>query len=236
MTRLLLSLLLLPAMAQEPSNDAPAASPATAASNDAPAGETGAVTYTVANSGTDVYVVVYKDPSTAFSGQAHDHVLYASKVMGTITWPQGDDPSGCSVKVDVPVADLVVDPPGFRAKAGIDPDDTISDSQKSKVKDNMWGASQLDRAKHPNVTFVADRCEKKGDRIAVTGDFTLRGVTQRITVPMQVEASPTGFRARGGFETSHTAFGFKPYSAFLGAVRNQDKLTFSLTFKATPQG
>ncbi len=39
---------------------------------------------------------------------------------------------------------------------------------------------------HPTMTFKSKKIKKKGKNYMVTGDFTLKGVTKEITIPMQV--------------------------------------------------
>ena len=41
------------------------------------------------------------------------------------------------------------------------------------------------------------------------------------------------FRARGGFTASHRDFGFEPFTAAMGAIRNDEGLTFQLDVVGT---
>lgn len=55
--------------------------------------------------------------------------------------------------------------------------------------DHMRSEQWLNASKHPTITFRAVRTVfRQGNVYDVTGDFTLHGVTRRITVPVEVRA------------------------------------------------
>src|SRR5690606_17746225 len=132
-----------------------------------------------------LWVTVYADRSALASRFAHDHAIAATDYTGRVTWPTSD-PSLCSVSFDVPVRSLWPDPPGFRERAGIDPDDSVGDPAKRTIVDNMLGKHQLDAAHHPTITFRSQRCDGVAGQVRVTGDLTIRGVTRSVTVPLQI--------------------------------------------------
>ena len=68
-----------------------------------------------------------------------------------------------------------------------------------------------------------------------TGNLTIRGVTKEITTPLRISIEGARFTAEGQFTVNHTDFGFKPYSAALGTIRNADPLEFHLSLVATGQ-
>ncbi|MGI8669650.1 MAG: YceI family protein [Aridibacter sp.] len=53
----------------------------------------------------------------------------------------------------------------------------------------------FDSAKFPEMTFKSTKVAKSGDNLMVKGDFTLRGVTKSITIPVKVAGFVDG---RGG--------------------------------------
>jgi polyisoprenoid-binding protein YceI len=162
-----------------------------------------------------LYVLVTREPGTLASGLAHDHVVAASGWSGRVEWGDG----ACAVTVEVPVASLVVDDPAWRARAGLEK--TVSERQRAQVRASMLAEGQLYAEAHPTIRFAADRC----DAARVDGDLTLRGVTTRVSVPLTVTADAGRIHATGRFPIRATQFGFAPYSAFLGAVKNRDEMT-----------
>lgn len=201
----------------------------------ASAQDAAARTYVAKPERSDVYVVIRNDTTASLARLGHDHVIYAKSFDGRVTWPE--DPGGpCKVSFRIPVKELVVDPPGLRAKAGLD-DNTIDDGQKDKLKQNMWGSSQLDATDHPYVTFEADTCPGGTGTVQVAGTLTVRGVGQPVKAAMTVSIAEDGtFKAKGTFQTTHEAHGFKPFRASPFGPRNQDALAFTVDVVALPEG
>ncbi len=189
-------------------------------------------TYALSASQSDLYVVIRNDTSATLARMGHDHVIYATGWSGTVTWP-ADGVAGCKVNIKVPVMKLVVDPPGLRAKAGLD-ENTITDDDKSKLSKNMWGSAQLDADAFGSITYTSTACTPKGDAVEIAGTLTVRGTAAPVTLTMKVDANEAAFVASGTFETSHTALGFKPFAATAFGPRNQDRLTFAIRTKGTP--
>jgi len=201
----------------------------------AAAEEPAAQTYVAQVDRSHVYVVIRNDTTASLARLGHDHVIYAKTFDGRVTWPTA--PGGpCNVSFRIPVDQLIVDPPGLRERAGLD-DNTIDDGQKSKLKQNMWGKSQLDASDHPHVTFEATTCPGGTGTVPITGKLTIRGVAQSIQVPMTISLSDDGtFKAKGTFSTTHEAHGFNPFRASPFGPRNTDKLAFTIDVVAVPQG
>jgi len=73
---------------------------------------------------------------------------------------------------------------------------TASVNTRVERRDNhLRTADFFDVEKYPEMTFKSTKVEKKGDMLAVTGDFTLRGVTKSIVLPVKVVGFVDG---RGG--------------------------------------
>ncbi|HEY3226339.1 MAG TPA: YceI family protein [Planctomycetota bacterium] len=87
-----------------------------------------------------------------------------------------------SVSLTVPVASM---------KTGIDMRD-------EHLRSEMW----LDAKKFPEITFVSKKVERDGDaenRVKVTGDFTMHGVTKEIAVTVSWKELPAEAAKKGGF-------------------------------------
>jgi polyisoprenoid-binding protein YceI len=63
----------------------------------------------------------------------------------------------------------------------------------------------LDIANHPTITFRSTGAAYDGETVELTGDLTVRGVTQKVTVPFTFEGSATDpfGNQRLGFEGQH---------------------------------
>lgn len=49
----------------------------------------------------------------------------------------------------------------------------------------------FDAQKYPTITFVSKRAEKQGDETVLVGDFTMRGVTKEISLPVKLSGPIT---------------------------------------------
>lgn len=194
---------------------------------DALAGE--ARTYQLDASSSRLWVLVKYDRSALIAG--HDHVVQASTFDGTVTW-NPDDPSVCDVRISFPVTALVVDPGDTRTAAGLG--GTTSDGDKAKIKENFEGKSQLHASSFPTISFQSTSCEASGAGTKVTGDLTMRGVGARVSAVMTVEAGDT-FHAKGSFTGTHGQWGFSPFTALLGSLKNDDTLGFHIDVRGTPK-
>jgi polyisoprenoid-binding protein YceI len=169
-------------------------------------------------------VLVRYERGTALASMAHDHVVAATGWTGTVSWVEGE-PQRCEISVSVPVSGLVVDPPGSRTRAGL-PGETPAED-RGKILENLSGDRQLDGDRFPKITFRSTSCTPQGEKILVAGTLSLHGVSRAIEVPMEIEAGER-FAARGAFSISGESFGFQPFRAAMGAVRNQDRLAFTI--------
>lgn len=190
-------------------------------------------TYALATAGSDVYVVIRNDTDATLARLGHDHVVYAQRFTGSVTWPNADG-GACAIDIRLPVASLVIDPPGLRAKAGLD-DRTVDDGDKEKIRANMWSASQLDSKSFSEIRFQGNKCSGRTGQVKVDGTLTIRGKAKAVSVTMKVDATPTKFSASGSFDATHTAFDFKPFAASMLGPRNQDRLSFTVSVVGTPK-
>ncbi|MFN7143187.1 MAG: YceI family protein [Myxococcota bacterium] len=186
-------------------------------------------TYRLDTDASALYVQVFRDERTIGAGLAHDHVVAATGWTGEVRWDLAD-PTACEVRITVPVAGLRADEDAARRRVGEEP---LSEGQRAKIAESMRGPSQLDAAAFPTITYTATRCEPSGDTVRVTGALTVHGVTRTVTTPMRVTADGTTFTARGTFRAKATDFGFAPYRALAGALRNRDEMTFTVDVKGS---
>ena len=179
-----------------------------------------------------LYVQVYKDPDTLASSLSHDHVVRATGWTGTATWDPTNT-AACKVDISVPVASLETDADDLRKKVGYDT--VLDESQRAEVKEHFLAADQLNAAANPNITFKSTKCEGSGSAVKVTGNLTIRGVAKSVTVPMNITADGKAFSAKGSFTVNHTDFGFQPFSALLGQLKNKNEMRFTIDVKGAAQ-
>ncbi len=166
------------------------------------------------------------------SALAHDHVVRATRFSGSISGDPGN-PATAAVRVTVPVAGLAVDEPEMRRKHGLDK--LLSESDRQEIQSTMRGERQLDAEKYPDISFRSVSVERRTtDEFLLTGDFTLHGTTRRITFPVTGRLSEGTLHATGSFDFNQSDFGITPYSLFLGAVRNQDRVRLIFDLTAAP--
>lgn len=101
----------------------------------------------------------------------------------------------------------------------------------AKLTDELHGADWFDAARYPTATFVSTRVVPTGVGTAdVTGNFTLHGVTQPLTLQVRAlgaginpidKAYTIGFQATGTLRRS--TFGIKTYVPMVG-----DEVTLSI--------
>ena len=171
-----------------------------------------------------LYINVYKDPEALGAALAHDHAIQAVGWSGKATW-DSDDVSACNISVTVPVNNLQVDRTETRKLAGLEGE--VSDSQRADITKNMLAEGQLNAETHSSITFQSTECSGEGQKITLKGQFTLRGVTNSITVPVTVSTAE-GIRIKGSFKIKATDYGFEPYSAMFGQIRNSNEMKVSL--------
>jgi len=72
--------------------------------------------------------------------------------------------------------------------------------------DHLRSPDFFDAKSHPTITFTSKRVEKSGDQIILVGDFTMRGVTKELRLPLTLSKplkDPSG-AIRVGLETKTT--------------------------------
>ncbi len=69
----------------------------------------------------------------------------------------------------------------------------------------------------------------------MTGKLTMRGTSKTVTANMTVNADGSKLSAKGSFTASHADFGFSPFSAILGTLKNDEALSFSIDVEGAAQ-
>ena len=109
-----------------------------------------------------------------------------SEFVGTVV-VDAEDPSKSSANVVIEVASV----------------DTRNADRDGHLRTNDF----LDVANHPQITFHSTSVELKGEeKVLLTGDLAIRGVTQRVTLDFAYDGAATDpfGNHRLGFEGTHT--------------------------------
>ena len=160
----------------------------------------------------------------------HDHVVQATTFSGRVTY----DPSApalSSVAAEVHTATLKVDDAETRRRFGLE--GQLSASDVAEIDKSMKAEGQLDVSRFPTITFTSTTITPETpDRYLVAGQLTIRGVTRAVQFPATVTVDGTVVRATATFTVMQSAFGYKPYSALLGAIKNKDAVTLHIDLVA----
>lgn len=191
-----------------------------------------ATAYTFDAASSQLYVQVFRDETTMGSDLAHDHVVLATGWSGSMSLDP-DNVAACNITVEVPVAGLSPDLPDLRRKVGYTT--TLTDAQQAQVKQHLQGDDQLAASLFPTVRFESTSCSGTLAALVVKGTLTVGNTRAPVQIAASAQAADGGLRVRGGFETTHQALGFQPYSAFFGTLKNKQPLKFSLDVRARPR-
>ena len=165
-------------------------------------------------------------------GFAHDHVVEATEVSGTVEYDPAR-PEASSVMIEARTATLRIDDPAARHRVGVEGE--VSESERADVVKAMRAPDQLDVARFPTIRFASTRVVPEGEgRLQITGGLTIRGVTQEVTFPATVTLENGTLRGRATLRFLQSSFGYRPYSALLGAIRNKDEVSLEVDLVARP--
>jgi len=169
------------------------------------------------------------------SALAHDHFVHASDYEATLTVDR-NAPESMEFSIELPAEKLRFDAADAEKEwfpklkdAGIveEPFSELSGKNRGKIRQSGLGEDQLDAQNHPTLKArVAAIQPIDNPDSAYTHEaeleFTVRGKTKTRTVKANItfDENELSVTAVGAF--NFTDFDIEPYSAFLGAVRNED--------------
>jgi polyisoprenoid-binding protein YceI len=189
----------------------------------------GAATFTIDPGQSALVVQIFKDGVAA--RLAHDHVVQARTFSGTIAYdPQNPDASAIQVKVEV--ESLQADDPATRRKLGLEGGEP-SAKDRADIEATMKSDDQLAAARFPSITFASTSIVKQPDgRFLVTGRLTIRGIAHEVKFPAQVSMEGGLLRGRAQLAFKQSSFGYQPYRAALGAIKNKDEVILHMDLGA----
>jgi polyisoprenoid-binding protein YceI len=165
--------------------------------------------------------------SGLFSGAGHTHEVVAPAVSGKILLDPKD--------LRQAQITLTFDASALKVTGKGEPAKDVPEVQRVMLSEKV-----LDVANYPTIVFRSQHVDAQAEtggliRLRVTGDITLRGVTRRIEVPVDVRLESARLTATGTLMIKQTAFGITPVTAGLGTVKVRDEVSVTFTFTASPQ-
>jgi polyisoprenoid-binding protein YceI len=189
-----------------------------------------AATYKVDTAKSELVVQLFREGIA--SALAHDHVVRATQYTGTVNF----DPAaatGASIQLEVRALGLEADEPAMRAK--YETRGELSEKDRQKINATMHSEKQLNTSKFQTISFKSTNIQEQANgKYMVTGNLTIRGKTNRVSFPATAELKDGVFYGKGQIKFKQSSFGYEPYSAFLGAIRNQDGVVLNVNIVADP--
>ncbi|MEV5549716.1 YceI family protein [Streptomyces sp. NPDC052309] len=143
----------------------------------------------------------------------HDLTIEATRWSGNAV-VVASEPGKSSVTVTVETGALSV----REGTGGLKP---LSDADKAQIERLLASEALLDTAEHPTITFRSTSITGTPAEFEITGDLTIKGRTR----PVTVHGGSDGDGMVCGWATvTQSAFGIKPYSAFMGALKLADEV------------
>ena len=194
------------------------------------------------------YFLVVTHKGGFAAGLAHDHLVAANGYVAHLAFDP-DDPVSARFELELEAEKLVIDDPGIHRRLfarlsevsvlGSAPK-SVSGSTRRKIRKAMLGHRQLDAESFPTIRVSA----------TVSGPLPAADIfSHEVLVVFEVRGQRAERQARVRYtyrkgrlevealgEFLFTDFGIKPYSAMLGAVRNQDRFHVYLRLTAVEEG
>jgi hypothetical protein len=96
----------------------------------------------------------------------------------------------------------------------------LSDGDKRTIEENIV-RDVLRADRYPEIRFVSDAAESRGDELVITGTLALHGCER----PLVVSARRDGERWTADVRIRQPDFGIRPYRAMLGTLRIRPDVT-----------
>ncbi len=177
---------------------------------------------------------------------AHNHLVVAGDFEASLGFDP-ENPKATTFRFEASAAQLTVDDPAAQsrwyariAELGIlsEPFGEVSEGDRAKIHKSMVGKKQLDVERHPKIRAEIVSVTKGGSAQPEGFPFSVRlrveivgkSVEKTLAGRFEHHGGRLAFEAFGEF--AFTDFGIEPYSAMLGAVKNDDPFHIYVFFEA----
>jgi polyisoprenoid-binding protein YceI len=185
------------------------------------------VAYTLVPEQSQVVAVLRREG--ALSVLAHDHVLVARHLDATLQVAL-TDLERSTAELSLKVADLMVDASADRRAAGLA--DSLEDDSRAEIRDTMLSDAGLDAARFPEIRMRLLRARGAPSEADLTVVLRIHGVEKEYSVFATVLPLGERIRIRGTFELLQSDHGIRPYTALLGAIAVEDRVTVTFDLVA----
>ncbi|MEM7349647.1 MAG: YceI family protein [Acidobacteriota bacterium] len=180
--------------------------------------------------------------------KAHNHLIAAPVSEAKLSFDPAE-PMNASFRLDFAAEQLAVDPwdleqtwyPRLETLGILDePFTEIADKDRQKIRKSMLSDDQLDAAKFPRISAEVTRLEEGASThggvefpYSAKLRFNVHGqnVEKTVAARYELEGAILKVEALGTFQ--FTEFGIEPFSAFFGAVKNEDGFHLYLNLAGT---
>ncbi len=161
-----------------------------------------------------IYAYVSSEGLMKNLGIAHDRTIIGR--LPAITIDTGSDPA-----FEVPV-ELVIDSTALAADAG-----DLNRLERREFNRNLHGRQVLDSRRHPTIQF-SGRFAGTLDGGQLDGEIDFRGRQVPFACPIRCSVTADRLNAGGEVQQSLSAFGLRPFTALLGALRLRESFVIGL--------
>lgn len=144
----------------------------------------------------------------------HDHVIASADVEGLVLF--ASDAKRSRADLRVPLQQLIVDEPAYRAKFGLKPD--LPESAIEGTTGNMQD-KVLESTRFPWATATVRMLSLEDDDAELGVSVTVHGTSFDYRVPAVVAVDADRLSVSGSMNVTHADFGLTPFSAAGGLLR-----------------
>jgi hypothetical protein len=158
----------------------------------------------------------------------HHHILQAGRFEGAL-WLPDKGLAGAQGELRVPLAELVVDDPAWRAAAGGEFNEKpVDEAARAGTLRNLLSPQGLNAGAHPAVRLQLLQLTGAAPWWVADVALTLAGVARSYTLGLRVTATAERLRLQGELALRQTVHGLQPYSVLGGLLAMQDEVLLSL--------
>ncbi|MFT3929499.1 MAG: YceI family protein [Spongiibacteraceae bacterium] len=163
---------------------------------------------------------VYRDGPLARFG--HNHTIAITQIQGVVY--READLAQSEVELSFPVAEMIIDSPDDRAKAGPDFPGVISAEAIAGTRANMLGPQLLAAAQYPTIALRTVSVSGQWPELKLIVEISLRKFTSQIVLPVHISETNDSLIADGEIALSQVQLGLTPYSVLGGGLRVSDNI------------